>query len=586
MGIIKYLLKGLMLLLKLIYFMKDYKKESILGPIFKLIEAILELFIPIVMAKIIDIGVLNKDVNYVYKMGGLLILLGAVGLGFALVCQYYSSIASQGAGTSIRSKLYKHINKLSHSEIDKIGTPTLITRLINDINQIQTGIAMLIRLGTRSPFIIIGSTIMAITIDLKLSIIFLLTTPLIALVIYLVMSKSLPLYKVIQGKLDNLSLITRENLEGARVIKAFSKETNEKERFKDATIELTDTSINVGKISALLNPITYMIMNLAIIALLWFGGIRVNIGSLTQGEVIAFINYITQILLSLIVFSQLIVILTKGATSANRVLEILSIKPSITDNHINSYIKDKKTNSLIEFKNVSFSYNDSNEYSLKDINLTINKNETIGIIGGTGSGKSTLVNLIPRFYDVTSGEIFVNGLNTKDYKLKDLRKLIGIVPQKAVLFKGSILENLKWGKEDADINDVKEALEISQAKSFVDSLPEKYNATILQGGKNFSGGQKQRLTIARALISKPEILILDDSSSALDFATDAALRKSLKEKTKDMTVLIVSQRVSSIRNADKIVVLDNGEIKGIGTHDYLLKNCQVYSEIYSSQLNN
>ncbi|MFU7516056.1 ABC transporter ATP-binding protein [Clostridium sp. HCS.1] len=573
-------------MLKLIYFMKDYKKESILGPIFKLIEAILELFIPIVMAKIIDIGVLNKDVNYVYKMGGLLILLGAVGLGFALVCQYYASIASQGVGTSIRSKLYKHINKLSHSEIDKIGTPTLITRLINDINQIQTGIAMLIRLGTRSPFIIIGSTIMAITIDLKLSIIFLLTTPLIALVIYLVMSKSLPLYKVIQGKLDNLSLITRENLEGARVIKAFSKETNEKERFKDATIELTDTSINVGKISALLNPITYMIMNLAIIALLWFGGIRVNIGSLTQGEVIAFINYITQILLSLIVFSQLIVILTKGATSANRVLEILSIKPSITDNHINSYIKDKKTNSLIEFKNVSFSYNDSNEYSLKDINLTINKNETIGIIGGTGSGKSTLVNLIPRFYDVTSGEIFVNGLNTKDYKLKDLRKLIGIVPQKAVLFKGSILENLKWGKEDADINDVKEALEISQAKSFVDSLPEKYNATVLQGGKNFSGGQKQRLTIARALISKPEILILDDSSSALDFATDAALRKSLKEKTKDMTVLIVSQRVSSIRNADKIVVLDNGEIKGIGTHDYLLKNCQVYSEIYSSQLNN
>lgn len=573
-------------MLKLIYFMKDYKKEAILGPIFKLIEAILELFIPIVMAKIIDIGVANKDVNYVYKMGGLLILLGAVGLGFALVCQYYASIASQGAGTSIRSKLYKHINKLSHSEIDKIGTPTLITRLINDINQIQTGIAMLIRLGTRSPFIIIGSTIMAITIDLKLSIIFLLTTPLIALVIYLVMSKSLPLYKVIQGKLDNLSLITRENLEGARVIKAFSKENNEKERFKAATMELTNTSINVGKISALLNPITYMIMNLAIIAILWFGGIRVNIGSLTQGEVIAFINYITQILLSLIVFSQLIVILTKGATSANRVLEVLNIEPSITDSDVKNIIKDNKSNSLIEFKNVSFSYKDSNEYSLKDINLIINRNETIGIIGGTGAGKSTLVNLIPRFYDTTNGEIFVNGINTKDYKLKELRKLIGIVPQKAVLFKGSILDNLKWGKEDANINDVNEALEISQAKSFVDSLPEKYNATVLQGGKNFSGGQKQRLTIARALISKPEILILDDSSSALDFATDAALRKSLKEKTKDMTVLIVSQRVSSIRNADKIVVLDNGEIAGIGTHDYLLKNCEVYNEIYSSQLNN
>ena len=572
-------------MLKLIYFMKDYKKEAILGPIFKLIEAILELFIPIVMAKIIDVGVANKDINYVFKMGGLLIILGAVGLAFALICQYYASIASQGAGTSIRSKLYKHINDFSHSEIDKIGTPTLITRLINDINQIQTGIAMLIRLGTRSPFVIIGSTIMAILIDFKLSIIFLITTPLIALVIYLVMSKSLPLYKVIQGKLDNISLITRENLEGARVIKAFSKEESEKERFNNSTIELAETNINVGKISALLNPITYIIMNLSIIAILWFGGIRVNIGSLTQGEVIAFINYITQILLSLIVFSQLIVILTKGATSANRVLEILNIKSSITDNNKEIYNK-LSSSPLIEFKNVSFSYEDSNGYSLKDINLTINKNETIGIIGGTGSGKSTLINLIPRFYDATNGEVLIKGTNTKNYPLKDLRRLIGIVPQKAVLFKGSILDNLKWGNENATIDDIKEALEISQSNSFVDSLKEKYNSEVMQGGKNFSGGQKQRLTIARALVSKPEILILDDSSSALDFATDAALRKSLKEKTKDMTVLIVSQRASSIKNADKIIVLDNGEIAGIGTHDYLLNNCEVYNEIYSSQINN
>ena len=572
-------------MLKLIYFMKDYKKEAILGPIFKLIEAILELFIPIVMAKIIDVGVANKDINYVLKMGGLLILLGAVGLAFALICQYYASIASQGAGTSIRSKLYKHINNFSHSEIDKIGTPTLITRLINDINQIQTGIAMLIRLGTRSPFVIIGSTIMAILIDFRLSIIFLITTPLIALVIYLVMSKSLPLYKVIQGKLDNISLITRENLEGARVIKAFSKEESEKERFNDSTIELAETNINVGKISALLNPITYIIMNLSIISILWFGGIRVNIGSLTQGEVIAFINYITQILLSLIVFSQLIVILTKGATSANRVLEILNIKSSITDNVKDNYNK-LSSSPLIEFRNVSFSYEDSNDYSLKDINLTINKNETIGIIGGTGSGKSTLINLIPRFYDATNGEVLIKGINTKNYPLKDLRRLIGIVPQKAVLFKGSILDNLKWGNEDATIDDIKEALEISQSYSFVESLKEKYNSEVMQGGKNFSGGQKQRLTIARALVSKPEILILDDSSSALDFATDAKLRKSLKEKTKDMTVLIVSQRASSIKNADKIIVLDNGEIAGIGTHDYLLNNCEVYNEIYSSQINN
>lgn len=573
-------------MLKLIYFMKDYKKESILGPIFKLIEAILELFIPIVMAKIIDIGVYNKDIKYVFKMGGVLILLGAIGLIFAIICQYYASIASQGSGTSIRSKLYKHINGLSYSEIDKIGTPTLITRLVNDINQIQTGIAMLIRLGTRSPFIIIGSIIMALLIDLKLSIIFLIATPLIALVIYLVMSKSLPLYKVIQEKLDSLSLITRENLEGARVIKAFSKEESEKSRFEKSAIDLANTSINVGKISAILNPITYMIMNLAIIAILWFGGINVNIGSLTQGEVIAFINYITQILLSLIVFSQLIVILTKGATSANRVLEILNINTSIMDNKETLTNKVKNNDSLIEFKNVSFSYEESNEYSLKDINFKINKNETIGIIGGTGSGKSTLINLIPRFYDVSKGEILVKGINVKDYKLNSLRKLIGIVPQKAVLFKGSILDNLKWGNENATINEIEDSLNISQSSSFINSLPDKYNAKVMQGGKNFSGGQKQRLTIARALVRNPEILILDDSSSALDFATDAALRKNLKENTKDMTVLIVSQRASSIMNSDKIIVLDNGEIAGIGTHDYLLENCEVYSEIYSSQLNN
>ena len=414
--------------------MKDYKKEAILGPVFKLIEAILELFIPIVMAKIIDIGVANKDIAYVFKMGGLLILLGAIGLAFALICQYYASIASQGAGTSIRSQLYKHINNLSHSEIDKIGTPTLITRLINDINQIQTGIAMLIRLGTRSPFIIIGSTIMAISIDFRLSIIFLITTPLIALVIYLVMSKSLPLYKVIQGKLDNISLITRENLEGARVIKAFSKEENEKQRFKDGTIELADTNIKVGKISALLNPITYIIMNLSIIAILWFGGIRVNIGSLTQGEVIAFINYITQILLSLIVFSQLIVILTKGATSANRVLEILNIKSSIEDNKNSINYKANPSSPLIEFKNVSFKYPDAEEYVLKNISFKANMGDTVAFIGSTGSGKSTLVNLIVRFYDVTDGEILIDGVNIKDIDCENLRKNTAIVLQDTVLF--------------------------------------------------------------------------------------------------------------------------------------------------------
>lgn len=575
-----------MILIKLIHFMKDYKKEAILGPIFKLIEAILELFVPIVMAKIIDIGVRNSDITYIFKMGGILILLGVSGLGFALICQYYASIASQGVGTSIRSALFKHINTLSHTEIDKIGTPTLITRLTNDVNQIQTGVAMIIRLGSRAPFIIIGSTIMAMALDLKLSIIFIVTTPLIALVIYFVMSKSLPLYKIIQNKLDNISLITRENLEGTRVIKAFSKEESEKLRFKDASNDLSGTSINVGKISALLNPITYIIMNLSIVAILWFGGIRVNSGSLTQGEVIAFVNYITQILLALIVFAQLIVTLTKASTSATRVSEILEIKSTIVEkNNIKTH-SSKSEAAFIEFKNVFFSYADSNEYSLSNISLTINKNETIGIIGSTGSGKSTLVNLIPRFYDATKGQVLINGTDVKDYTLNRLRSMIGIVPQKAVLFKGTLMENLKWGKKYATIDEIETALEISQSSSFVQAFPEKYDTNILQSGKNLSGGQKQRLTIARALVSNPEILILDDSSSALDFATDASLRKALKEKVKNTTVIMVSQRASSIKNADKIIVLDNGEIVGIGKHDYLINNCEVYKEICSSQLKN
>lgn len=572
-------------MIKLIQFLKDYKKESILGPIFKLIEAILELFIPIVMAKIIDVGVKNKDMIYIFKMGGILILLGITGLIFALVCQYYASKASQGVGTAIRSSLFSKINTFSHSEIDKIGTPTLITRITNDVNQIQNGVAMMIRLGSRAPFIIIGSTIMALALDLKLSLIFLITIPLITLTIYFVMSKSLPLYKIIQNKLDTISLITRENLEGTRVIKAFSNEENEKLRFKNASNDLSDISINVGKVSALLNPLTYIIMNLSIVAILWFGGIKVNSGSLTQGETIAFVNYITQILLTLIVFAQLIVILTKASTSANRVSEILEIESTITENNIIK-LNNITTNPFIEFKNVCFSYTNSNEYSLSNISFTINKNETIGIIGGTGSGKSTLINLIPRFYDSSKGQVLVNGIDVKNYSLKSLRNLIGIVPQKAVLFTGTLLENLKWGKEDVTLSEIEAALEISQSSSFVQSLPKQYDTPILQGGKNLSGGQKQRLTIARALVSNPEILILDDSSSALDFTTDATLRKALKEKVKDTTVIMVSQRASSIKNADKIIVLDNGEIAGIGSHDYLIENCEVYKEIYSSQLKN
>ena len=568
---------------KLISFLKNHKKEGILGPLFKLIEAILELFIPIIMARIIDIGINNKDISYVFKMGGLLILLGIVGLFFALICQYYASIASQSVGFDLRNKLFNHINTFSYSEIDTIGTPTLTTRIINDVNQIQTGIAMLIRLGTRSPFILIGSIIMAFSIDFKLALIFLVTSPLIALVIYFVMSKSLPLFTKIQKTLDNISLISRENLDGIRVIKAFSKEDYEKEKFNNSNNELKDLYLKVSKISSLLNPLTYIIMNLSIITILYFGGIRVNMGSLTQGEVIAFTNYITQILLALIVFSNLIVILTKASNSASRVIEILNISPSIKDNEI--LVKDIESNSFIEFRDVSFKYTDDSDYSLKDINLTINKNEFIGIIGGTGSGKTTLINLLPRFYEATSGNIFLNGINIKNYTLKELRNSIGLVPQRAVLFNGTILDNLKWGNENASDEDIKKAINISQS-SFVYSLKEKLNSKVLQNGKNFSGGQKQRLTIARALVSKPPILILDDSSSALDFATDAALRKAIKEDSTDTTVLIVSQRTSSIKNCDKILVLDNGVISGFGTHDYLLENCSVYREIYNSQLNN
>ena len=572
-------------MLKLIYFMKEYKKEAILGPTFKLIEAILELFIPIVMAKIIDVGIANNNIPYILKMGAILLILSITGLIFALICQYYASIASQGAGTLIRTKLYNHINKFSYTEIDEIGTPTLITRLVTDINQIQTGIAMLIRLGTRSPFVIIGSTIMAISIDFKLSIILLIATPIIAFTIYIIVSKTLPLFKEIQGKLDNVSLITRDTLKGIRVVKAFSNESAEEERFSSSIDKLTNTYLKAGKISSLSNPITYIIMNLAIVALLHFGGIQINIGNLSQGDIIALVNYITQILLSLIVFSQLVVILTKGAASSNRVLEILNISPSITDNKNNTKTKESLNCPIIEFKDVYFSYKNSKEYSLKDINLIINKNETIGIIGGTGSGKSTLINLIPRFYDVIKGKILIKGIDVRNYKLKSLRSLIGIVPQKAVLFKGSILDNLKFGNINASNDEIINALKISQAYDFVEALPNTYNTEVVQGGNNFSGGQKQRLTIARALVSNPEILILDDSSSALDFITEEKLKLALKENLKDTTLIIVSQRVSSIKNADKIICLDDGEIVGIGTHDYLLSSCKVYKEIYSSQTN-
>ena len=567
---------------KLLPYLKNYKKQVVIGPIFKLLEAIFELMVPLVMAKIIDIGVKNGDYGYVVKSGFTLLVLGFLGLFCALVCQYSAAKASQGFGTDLRNDLFSHINSLSHSEIDMVGTSSLITRLTNDVNQLQLAVAMFIRLAFRAPFIIIGSAVMAMTLDLKLSIVFLFAIPLISLTLFWVMSKSIPFYSNIQKKLDKISLITEENLEGARVIRAFSKEENEKKRFYNASDDFTVASINVSKISALLNPLTSIIMNFAIVAILWYGGYRVNIGALTQGQIIAFVNYMTQISLTLVVFANLVVIFTKAFASGERVQEILEIHSSITD-------KNAKTSPVsnapkVEFKNVSFSYKGSNKNSLSNANIKVNTGETIGIIGGTGSGKSTLINLIPRFYDVTEGEVLVDGVNVKDYNLNSLRDKIGIVPQKAALFSGSLRENMTIGNKNASDEEIKKAFDIAQASEFVSSLSEGLDTVILQGGKNLSGGQKQRLTIARALVKNPEILILDDSASALDFATDAKLRKAIKEGTKNMTVFIISQRATSIKNADKIIVLDNGNIVGIGSHNELLKNCKVYKEICLSQL--
>lgn len=570
---------------KLIPYLKDFKKECFLGPLFKLLEAILELIVPLVMAKIIDIGVKSYDTSYIIKMGILIIILGIVGLGSALVCQYFAAKASQGFGTKLRNELFRHINSLSHSEIDNIGTPSLITRIINDVNQLQVAVAMAIRLGVRAPFIILGSAIMAMFINLKLSLIFFLSIPLIVLTLYLVMGKSIPLYRVIQKKLDKISLITRENLEGVRVVRAFSKQEVEKDRFNIAALDHSNTAIKVGKLSALLNPLTFMIMNFSIAFIVWFGGIGVNNGNFTQGEIIAFVNYMTQILLTLIVVANLVIIFTKASASATRVNEVLDTKSSIKE--ASSSTKVQATNNstkIIEFKNVSFSYNNSKQYSLENISLSINKGETIGIIGGTGAGKSTLVNLIPRFYESTEGEIFINGENIKNYSIKDLRNLFGIVPQKAVLFTGSLRENMKWANKNASDEEILMALDIAQCSDFVSNLKDGLDTSVLQGGKNFSGGQKQRLTIARALVGSPKIVILDDSSSALDFATDLKLRQALNIHAKEITTIIVSQRASSIKNSDKIVVLDDGKLAGIGTHEELLENSEVYKEICLSQL--
>lgn len=573
-------------MLKFARFLKQFKKEVLIGPVFKLTEAVFELIVPLVMAQIIDVGIANGDRGYVLRMGGVMVLLGLVGLGCALICQYCAARASQGFGTVLRSEMFRHINTLSHGEIDQIGTPSLITRITNDVNQLQLAVAMLIRLVVRAPFLVIGATVMALLLDLKLACIFFVAAPLMALVLYLVMSRSIPFYRIIQKKLDRISLITRENLSGVRVIRAFSRQEKEKERFAQASEDQMSTSIAVGRISALLNPLTSAIINLAIAAVIWFGGFRVDVGGMTQGEVIAFVNYLNQILLAMIVVANLVVIFTKAAASATRVDEVLELHPSIV-NRVSRPAQEVEGSPEIAFDAVSFAYPDAGAYSLSDISFTVARGQTLGIIGGTGCGKSTLVNLIPRFYEVSQGSIKVDGVDVRDYPMEQLRGKVGIVPQRAVLFSGTLRQNMQWRKQDATDEEIWQALETAQAASFVRKMPDGLDSVILQGGKNLSGGQKQRLTIARALVGEPEILILDDSASALDFATDAALRRAIAKfsagRGNRMTTIIVSQRANTVRYADQIVVLDDGKAAGIGTHEQLLESCQTYREIYWSQ---
>ena len=573
-------------MLKFARFLKQFKREVLIGPVFKLTEAVFELIVPLVMAQIIDVGIANGDRGYVLRMGGVMVLLGLVGLGCALICQYCAARASQGFGTVLRSEMFRHINTLSHGEIDQIGTPSLITRITNDVNQLQLAVAMLIRLVVRAPFLVIGATVMALLLDWKLACIFFVAAPLMALVLYLVMSRSIPFYRIIQKKLDRISLITRENLSGVRVIRAFSRQEKEKERFAQASEDQMTTSITVGRISALLNPLTSAIINLAIAAVIWFGGFRVDAGGMTQGEVIAFVNYLNQILLAMIVVANLVVIFTKAAASATRVDEVLELHPSIV-NRVSRPAQEVEGSPEIAFDAVSFAYPDAGAYSLSDISFTVARGQTLGIIGGTGCGKSTLVNLIPRFYEVSQGSLKVDGVDVRDYPMEQLRGKVGIVPQKAVLFSGTLRQNMQWRKQDATDEEIWQALETAQAASFVRKMPDGLDSVILQGGKNLSGGQKQRLTIARALVGEPEILILDDSASALDFATDAALRQAIAKfsagRGNRMTTIIVSQRANTVRYADQIVVLDDGKAAGIGTHEQLLESCQTYREIYWSQ---
>lgn len=557
----------------------NYKKEAILGPLFKLLEALFELFVPLVVAQLIDIGIGKSDKSYTIKMFLLMIFLAVIGLVCSITAQYFAAKAAVGVGTKLRSKLFAKIQSLSFSELDKLGTSTMITRMTSDVNQVQNGVNMFLRLFLRSPFIVFGAMIMAFTIDFQTALVFVGAIPILAVVVFAIMLISIPLYRKVQNKLDKVTGKTRENLTGARVIRAFCQEEQEISDFKDLNTQLTTAQKYVGKISALMNPVTFVIINVAIVILIWIGAIRVDQGIITQGAVVALYNYMSQILIELIKLANLIITMTKSVACANRVttvLETSSSLESVENDTIN-------THNHIDFVNVSLTYKEAGEESLSDISFSVKKGETVGIIGGTGSGKSSLVNLIPHFYDCTKGGVYVNGINVKSYNPKELREKIGIVMQKAVLFKGTIKDNILWGNKNATNSDINTALEIAQATDVIASKKNGLDEMLEQGGKNLSGGQKQRLTIARALVKQPEILILDDSASALDYATDAKLRQAIKGLKNTTTVFIVSQRTSSIMSADKIVVLDDGKIVGIGTHSQLLENCDIYKEIYSSQ---
>lgn len=576
---------------KLLVYLKDYKKESVLGPLFKLLEATFELIVPLVMAAIIDTGVATGDKSYIMKMCMVLVLLAVIGLTCSITAQYFAAKAAVGFATKLRHALFAHIERLSFTEMDTVGTATLITRMTSDVNQVQNGVNLVLRLFLRSPFIVFGAMVMAFTIDVKAALVFVVTIPLLSIIVFGIMLISIPLYKKVQSALDKVLGITRENLTGSRVIRAFNKEEDETVHFNENNDLLTRAQIYVGKISALMNPLTYVIINGAIVVLVWTGAVRVDNGYITQGEVVALINYMSQILVELVKLANLIININKSIACGNRIQSIFEMQPSITDGsgqkvdkvQTDTADRSEEAEYAVEFSHVGLTYAGAGDESLTDIDFKVKKGETIGIIGGTGSGKSSVVNLIPRFYDVTSGFIKVDGKDVKDYPLEELRGKIGTVLQKAVLFHGTIRENLKWGNPDATEEDLNRAITVAQAKEFVDNKEGRLDFEIEQGGKNLSGGQRQRLTIARAVVKKPEILILDDSASALDFATDAALRKAIREMEGETTVFIVSQRAASIQHADRIVVLDDGKIVGLGTSEELLESCEVYQEIYNSQ---